>query len=83
MRTWQLQVAENRFCEVIDAAVTNGPQVIMQRGVEIAVVLSYAEHRRLVVGQGNLSGFFRGSPLAETPLDLCRDQSSPRSGPTL
>ena len=83
IRTWQLQEAKNKFSEVVEEAVTSGPQIIMKRGVETAILLSYAEYRRLVVAQGKLSTFFRESPLVETPLDLRRDKSSARPEPTL
>jgi len=83
IRNWQLQEAKNKFSEVVEEAVTSGPQVIMRRGVETAVVLSYAEYRQLLVGQGKLSTFFRESPLVETPLDLSRDKSDARREPTL
>jgi prevent-host-death family protein len=38
-RTWQLQEAKNRFSEVVEEALKEGPQVITRRGVETAVVL--------------------------------------------
>ena len=83
MRTWPLHEAKNKFSEVVEEAVESGPQLIMKRGVETAILLSYADYRRLVVSQGNLSTFFRESPLAETPPDLRRDKSSARPEPVL
>ena len=74
-RTWQLQDAKNRFSEVVEEALARGPQVITRRGVETAVVLSYAEYRRLQLGQTKLSDFFRQSPLVDIDLDLTRDRS--------
>ncbi len=65
-RTWQLQDAKNRLSEVVEEAVTHGPQVITKRGVETAVILSYADYRRLQLGQAKLSDFFRHSPLVDT-----------------
>lgn len=79
MQTWQLQDAKNRFSEVVEEAVSRGPQVITKRGVETVVVLSYAEYRRLQLGQSKLSDFFRQSPLVDAELDLVRDQSPQRS----
>lgn len=74
-RTWQLQDAKNRFSEVVEEAITQGPQVITRRGIETAVVLSYIEYRRLQLGQTKLSDFFRQSPLVDVELDLTRDSS--------
>ncbi len=81
-RVWQLQEAKNRFIEVVEEAIRHGPQVITQHGVETAVVLSYAEYRRLLLGAKSLSEFFRQSPLVGVELDLRRDTSPPRAGST-
>jgi antitoxin Phd len=78
-RTWQLQEAKNKFSEVVEEALKHGPQVITKWGVETAIVLSYAEYRKLALNQKKLSDFFRESPLAEADLDLTRDTSGRRS----
>jgi antitoxin Phd len=77
-RIWQLQEAKNKFSEVVEEALTQGPQVITKRGVEAVIVLSYAEYRKLMLTQQKLSDFFRQSPLLEEDLDLQRDTSSVR-----
>lgn len=82
-RTWQLQDAKNRLSEVVQQAISRGPQVITKRGVETAVILSYAEYRRLQLGQAKLSDFFRQSPLVEADLDLSRDRSPLRDDVSL
>jgi prevent-host-death family protein len=79
VRTWQLQEAKNKFSEVVEEALKHGPQVITRRGIETAVVLSYAEYRKLALSQKKLSDFFRESPMAGVDLDLTRDTSSRRS----
>lgn len=76
---WQLQEAKNKFSEVVDAALKNGPQVITKRGVETAIVLSYAEYRKLQLAQQPLSSFFRQSPLVDNELDLTRDTTPNRA----
>lgn len=80
---WQLQEAKNKLSEVVEAAVSDGPQVITRRGAETAVVLSYADYRKLLQGQKKLSEFFRGSPLVGVELDLTRDPSPVRRDPAL
>jgi prevent-host-death family protein len=77
-RVWQLQEAKNKFSEVVDEAIKRGPQIITKRGVETAIVLSYAEYRKVMLNQKRLSDFFRESPLAEVDLDLRRDKSGLR-----
>ena len=77
---WQLQEAKNKLSEVVEAALNDGPQVITRRGADTAVVLSYAEYRRLLLTQKKLSDFFRESPLVGVELDLTRDSSPVRTG---
>lgn len=75
---WQIQDAKNKLSEVINRALTQGPQLITKHGEKTVVVVSYAEYETLRKSQGKLSTFFRASPLAG--LDLTRDQSPPRPG---
>ena len=77
-RVWQLQEAKNKFSEVVEEALSHGPQVITKRGVEAVIVLSYAEYRTLLLNRKKLSTFFRESPLVGEDLDLTRDKSGPR-----
>jgi len=77
-RVWQLQEARNKFSEVVEEALSKGPQVVTRRGVEAVIILSYAEYRKLIASQKKLSEFFRQSPLAETDIDLSRDRSDVR-----
>lgn len=79
-RTWQLQEAKNKFSQVVDEALQAGPQLITRRGVEVAILLSYEEYRRIAASQTSLSEFFRQSPLAGVELDLSRDRDDIRDG---
>lgn len=80
---WQLQEAKNKFSEVVEKALTDGPQVITKRGVETAIVLSYIDYRKLFAGQKKLSEFFRDSPLTGVDLELTRDKSPVRNNSIL
>jgi prevent-host-death family protein len=82
MRNWQLQEAKNKFSEVLDEALKDGPQIITRRGVETAVVLSFADYRKMLLGRKKLSEFFQESPLAGVDLDLARDGSPIRDSIT-
>lgn len=75
---WQLQEAKNRFSEVVNKALKEGPQTVTRHGEEIVVILSKAEYNRLLKSQTSLLEFFRQSPLVGIDLDLERDQSLPR-----
>jgi prevent-host-death family protein len=78
IRTWQIQEAKNKFSKVVEEAVNHGPQIITKRGVETAIVLSYAEYRKVMLTQKNLSDFFRESPLTQVELDLRWDKGNLR-----
>jgi len=78
IRTWQLQEAKNKFSRVIEDAVNSGPQIITKRGVEVAIVISYASYQKMVASRGRLSDFFRESPLVGIDLNLTRDKSDAR-----
>ena len=74
-RMWALQDAKNRFSEVVDRAVSEGPQTITRRGRETAVVVSMRDFKRferLAAPKGSLVSFFRKSPLVGVALDLER-----------
>ena len=44
---WQVQDAKARFSEMLDASLTEGPQIITRRGAEIAAVVPIEQWRRL------------------------------------
>jgi len=76
---WQLQEAKNKFSEVVESALSHGPQLVTKRGVEAVVVLSYKDYRKLLASPKPLSEFFRQSPLAGIDLDLKRNMDAVRS----
>ncbi|MBV9340727.1 MAG: type II toxin-antitoxin system Phd/YefM family antitoxin [Acidobacteria bacterium] len=47
MSAWQVQDAKSRFSEFLDAAIKKGPEIIIRRGIETAVLVSIAEWKRL------------------------------------
>jgi antitoxin Phd len=75
---WQLQDAKNKFSEVIERALKNGPQLITRRGKKTVIIISYEEYMRMKQSQTKLSEFFRTSPLTKVELNLQRDKSLPR-----
>ena len=46
-RAWQVQEAKARFSEFLKTSLSEGPQVVTKRGVEIAVLVSIDQWRRL------------------------------------
>jgi prevent-host-death family protein len=80
---WQLQEAKNKFSEVVEEALSKGPQIVTKRGVEAVVVLSCKDYRKLLSSPKPISEFFRQSPLAGVDLDLNRNKDDLRSDITL
>ena len=79
-QSWQLQEAKNKLSRVVENAVREGPQIITKRGVEVAIVISYADYQKMLASRGKLSTFFQESPLAGVELDLARDKTEAREG---
>ena len=77
-KVWQLQEAKNRFSELVNKALDEGPQVVTRRGEEVVVIVSNDDYKKLVKSQSSLLEFFRQSPLIGAELDLERDRSFPR-----
>ncbi len=66
MATWQTVAAKENFSEMIDAARTDGPQVVLRHDEPVAIVLSPDDHRRLA-RQANVNF---GDLLARSRLDV-------------
>lgn len=75
---WQLQEAKNRLSQLVDCALREGPQTITLRGKPAAVVVSFAEYRKLTQSRTSLSEFFRRSPLHGIELDFSRSDDFSR-----
>ena len=71
-KTWQLQDAKNRFSEVVERALHEGPQTVKRRGKETVVVLSIKDYQKLKKPKTSLREFFKRSPLYGLELDLTR-----------
>ena len=74
-QAWSLQDAKNRFSEVVNLALSQGPQVVTRRGEEVVVVVARDEYAKLRMSGPSLVQFFRESPLVGVDLDLERDHS--------
>jgi prevent-host-death family protein len=56
-KIWQLQEAKNKFSQVVNEALAEGPQVVTRRGEEVVVVISKEEYGRLKKSQSSLVEF--------------------------
>ena len=46
MREWKLAEAKNKFSEVVERAVADGPQIVTRSGRKVVVVMDYEEYRK-------------------------------------
>ncbi|HXR25516.1 MAG TPA: type II toxin-antitoxin system Phd/YefM family antitoxin [Candidatus Binataceae bacterium] len=75
---WAVAEAKARFSEVIDRALSEGPQTITRKGREAVVVVSAAEWKRKTKRKGNLAEFFAASPLRGSGVRIQRTKDGPR-----
>jgi len=60
--TWQVQTAKQRFSELVERAVTEGPQIVTKHGRETVVVLEIGEYRRLAKPRRDFKEFLLSMP---------------------
>ena len=70
--TWTVAEAKAKFSEIIERAMSEGPQTITRKGRTAAVVVGAEEWQRKTKRAGNLAEFFAGSPLRGSNLKLRR-----------
>jgi prevent-host-death family protein len=71
---WTIAEAKAKFSEVIDLAVSSGPQTITRNGRTTAVIVSAEEWSRRPKRTGTLAEFFAASPLRESGIQIERLQ---------
>jgi prevent-host-death family protein len=75
---WTVAEAKARFSEVIDRAVSKGPQTVTRHGRTTAVIVAAAEWEQKTNRRGNLAEFFERSPLRRSRLRIERRKDHPR-----
>lgn len=75
--TWAVAEAKARFSEVIQRALSEGPQTITRKGRETVVVVSVEEWKRKTTRKGNLAEFFAASPLQGSGVRIERIRDRP------
>lgn len=66
---WALAEAKNRFSELFERALQEGPQRITRRGRDSVVLLSAAEYERLVRPQRSLKDHLLAMPKGDWPIE--------------
>jgi antitoxin Phd len=70
---WKLADAKNQFSELVNRALSEGPQRVQRRNDSV-IVLSEADYERLRGEQPNLRDYLLNGPDL-SDLDMSRDQS--------
>jgi len=73
---WQMADAKNRFSELMNRALSDGPQRVTRRK-ETVVMLSEEEYERLTGKRPDFKQYLMGGKGLED-LDLTRDQTTGR-----
>jgi antitoxin Phd len=73
-KSWPVQDAKARFSELLEASLTEGPQIVTRRGVEAAVLVPIEQWRRLEqAARPTLKDLLLAeSPRAEIPVPARR-----------
>ena len=69
---WQLQTAKQKFSELVDRALAEGPQVVTRRGQEVVVVVGIDEYRRLRGPKRDFKQFLTEGPPYFDDLEIER-----------
>jgi prevent-host-death family protein len=75
---WQLQSAKQKFSEVVDRAIAEGPQVVTRRGRAVVVVVAIDAYRRLSEGGQDFKRFLVEGPDFES-LEFDRSKETGRA----
>ncbi len=74
---WQLAEAKNRFSEIVEKALAEGPQYVTKRGREAVVVIAATEYRKLTGRRVSFQEYLRSGESLDG-VELERDTSPVR-----
>jgi prevent-host-death family protein len=75
---WSVADAKARFSELIELALTQGPQAITRRGREAVMVVSAEDWKRQTARKGSFLDFMKTSPLRGSGVRIERQRDRPR-----
>ncbi len=78
MDGWTVATAKAHLSEVVNRAISDGPQVITRYGRKAVVVVSAEEWEKRTKRKGSLVEFFANSPLRGSGLKIERIKGGPR-----
>lgn len=74
--SWQLQEAKQKFSELIERTLRDGPQIVTRRGEGVVVIVPVEEFERLTRGPRDFKQFLSSAPDLE---DLEAERSGDRA----
>jgi len=77
-QNWTVAEAKAKFSEIIERAMSEGPQTITRNGRTTAVIVGAEEWQRKTQRVGTLAEFLAESPLRESDLKIRRGKERPR-----
>ena len=77
-QVWTVAEAKAKFSEMIERAMSEGPQTITRKGRTAAVLVGAEEWQRKTKRVGNLAEFFAASPLRGSGMKGRRLKERPR-----
>ena len=75
---WRLAEAKNRFSEVINKALSEGPQQVVRRD-DTVIILSKDDYEKLTGKQSGFKDFLLNQTPKIDDLDLSRDKTQMRN----
>lgn len=75
---WRLADAKNRFSELVNRALTQGPQLVLRRR-DVVVVVAQRDYEKLTGKRPGFKQFLLGKGPSFRGLDLTRDRSPMRN----
>jgi prevent-host-death family protein len=76
--TWTVAEAKAKFSELIDKALSRGPQIVTRSGRKAVVIVAADEWERKTRRTGNLAEFLAASPLRGSGLKVRRSRDGLR-----
>lgn len=71
---WTVAEAKAKFSELIDKALSRGPQIVTRSGRKAVVIVAADEWERKTRRTGNLAEFLAASPLRGSGLKVRRSR---------
>ena len=77
-QSWTLQDAKNKFSQVVNNALADGPQYVTRRGVEAVVVVSVHDYEHLTSHKPSFTDFLLHCPKLDGEDPFVREKEYPR-----